>query len=205
MNGVLSISRAQRSQTSAFASAFDAKVPAVTLDDEALMDRYCAGDASAFDALFTRYALRLTRFVTPFVGPAQAPDVVQVAFMKLHENRARYRTGARFSTWMFTIAKNTALDALRKPSARRETLDGDAGVEAPAESGPQRRDPLADLRVQAAVRALPDDQRDVVLLHWFAEVSLEEAAHTLGISHQAARTRASRAYQSLRHSLGGLP
>jgi RNA polymerase sigma factor (sigma-70 family) len=181
-----------------------ARVLPVDPPDEALMDRYCAGDAAAFEQLFGRYATRLLRFVAPLVGSAQAPDVVQLSFLKLHENRARYRTGARFSTWIFTIARNTALDVRRRTSVRRECVEDGEGTIARADmSESQPPDSLAVARVQAAVEALPEEQRDVVLLHWFAELTLDDAAKTLGISHQAARARASRAYQSLRQVLGG--
>src|SRR5689334_19889754 len=91
-----------------------------TVSDETLMDRYCAGDARAFDELFKRFAPRLLRFTRPIVGPAQAPDVVQVTFLKLHESRSKYRTGAKVSSWLFTIARNTALDHVRSAPARRE-------------------------------------------------------------------------------------
>lgn len=179
------------------------RTDASSLTDEQLMDRYCAGDVAAFTELFRRYAPRVTRFVTPLVGPGQAPDVAQVAFLKVHESRDRFFTGARFSTWLFAIARNVAIDVLRRPARSRELANEPAVLEAPAEvSGPHRRDPLADARVRQAVAALPDEQREVVLLHWFAEVMMDDVAQILGISHDAARRRASRAYATLREQLG---
>src|SRR5436190_2231919 len=167
------------------------------VSDEELMDRYCAGDSRAFDELFKRYASRLLRFTRPIVGPAQAPDVVQITFLKLHESRSRYRTGARLSSWLFTIARNTALDHIRSATVRREK-----NVEADAAADDVRRDPLAVDRVRKAVAELPADQRDVVLLHWFADLGFDEIGEMLKASSVAVRARAHRAYEKLRGVLG---
>lgn len=178
---------------------------APTITDEQLMDRYCAGDVAAFTELFRRYAPRVIRFVTPLVGPAQAPDVAQVAFLKVHQSRDRFSAGARFSTWLFAIARNVAIDVLRRPASTREVGHETAVMDAPAEvSGVHRRDPLADVHVRQAVASLPEEQRDVVLLHWFAEMMMDDVARVLGITHEAARRRASRAYATLRERLGGM-
>jgi RNA polymerase sigma-70 factor (ECF subfamily) len=177
----------------------DAHAAGASPTDEELMDRYCAGDATAFTSLFRRYAARLARFVAPIVGAAQAPDVVQVAFLKLHEHRAKYQSGARFSSWIFTIARNTGLDHVRSAPRRREVHDD---VEVAAE--PIVRDPLRDARVRIAIDGLPAEQRDVVLLYWFGGLSLEEVGEVLGASHGAVRARAHRAYDKLRAVLGDL-
>lgn len=167
------------------------------VSDEALMDRYCAGDARAFEELFKRYAARLLRFTRPIVGAAQAPDVVQITFLKLHEARAKYRSGAKLSSWLFTIARNTALDHVRSAPARREVhVDADAPADA------RTRDTLAIDKVRKAVGELPEDQRDVVLLHWFADLGFDEVAQVLRASSVAVRARAHRAYEKLRVSLG---
>jgi RNA polymerase sigma-70 factor (ECF subfamily) len=99
------------SASTARAPSADANGAATT--DESLMDRYCAGDQAAFDALFRRYAGSLVRFLTDEVGPAQAAEVTQVVFMTMHEDRQRYRAGTTFASWLFAIARNTALDLNR--------------------------------------------------------------------------------------------
>lgn len=171
----------------------DAAVPS----DEQLMDRYCGGDARAFDELFRRFAPRLLRFARTFVGPAHAADVVQQAFLKLHENRHRYRAGARVSSWLFTIARNTALDHVRAAPQRREVRGDDMALDN-ARASPVGRDILATERVRRAVHELPAEQRDVVLLHWFADLGFEEIAVIVKASSVAVRTRAHRAYEKLR-------
>lgn len=168
--------------------------------DEELMDRYTAGDVAAFDALFRRFCPRLVRFLVPYVGAAQAQDVAQVTFVKVHENRHRYKAGAPVASWLFTIAKNTALDHLRSAPKRREV----GGVEADVPQDAVARDLWQDARVKAAVEGLPPDQREVVLLHWFGGLGLDEVARVVGASHGAVRVRAHRAYEKLREALKDL-
>lgn len=164
------------------------------------MDRYCAGDVAAFDALFVRYSRRLVRFLASMVGPAQASDLAQLTFLKVHENRHRYRAGGSLAAWLFTIARNSALDHLRSAPRRREVFGTD--VEPAAEA--PRRDRLRDDRVRAAIAALPDDQRNVVMLHWYGGLTFDEVGRVVGASGPAVRVRAHRAYGKLRAALGPL-
>lgn len=164
------------------------------------MDRYCAGDQAAFAALFARYQQRLVRFLTQMVGPTTAGDMAQITFLKLHENRHRYRAGANVAAWVFTIARNSALDHIRSAPRRREVtgLDVEEGAEGP------RRDLFRDERVRDAISGLPDDQRQVILLHWFGGLSFEEVAGVVGASSAAVRVRAHRGYEKLRTLLAAL-
>ena len=168
--------------------------------DELLMDRYCAGDVEAFDVLYQRYTGRIVRFLTNMVGKDQAMDIAQVTFIKIHDNRHRYRAGAPVAAWFFTIARNTALDYLRSAPKRREVfgLEVDPGKEGPS------RDLYRDAQVREAVQKLSKDQQDVVLLHWFGELTFEEVAKVVGASSAAVRVRAHRAYEKLRESLASL-
>ncbi len=171
--------------------------------DEALMDRYCAGDPAAFITLFRRYARRLVRFLTPYVGAAQAEDCAQQAMLKLHQSRHSFRVGSRVAPWLFTIARNVALDHLRSAPRRRERADGDEHASAVAVPA-READPRLNDAVRAALFALPVDQRDVVTLHWLGGLSFPEVGTVVGASHEAVRARATRAYEALRHHLGEL-
>lgn len=162
------------------------------------MDRYCAGDADAFDELFERYARRVVRFARGYVNDAAAEDIAQTTFVKLHESRHRFRAGARLAPWLFAIARHAALDVVRSAPRRREVAADDA-VEPAAPA--REPDPMLDARVRAAVRALPDEQREVVSLHWLGGVGFPEIARMTGVSHEAVRARATRAYATLRASL----
>lgn len=161
------------------------------------MDRYCAGDAAAFELLFERFQGRLVRFLSQMVGMAQAPDIVQVTFMKIHQNRHRYRAGHNLAAWVFTIARNTALDHLRSAPRRREKT----GIEVERGAPAPERDPHRDRRVRDAIEQLPDDQKQVILLHWFAGLTFEEVADVVGATGAAVRVRAHRAYKKLRVTL----
>jgi RNA polymerase sigma-70 factor (ECF subfamily) len=176
------------------------EAPDGDVTDEELMDRYCAGDQEAFDALFQRYTGRLVRFLTRMVGPAQAVDIAQVTFLKVHENRHRYRVGATFASWIFTIARNTALDHLRSAPKRREVY----GIETETAADTPSRDRLRDDQVRNAIGKLPDDQRQVILLHWYGGLTFEEVAKVVGASGAAVRVRAHRAYGKLRGNLANL-
>lgn len=164
------------------------------------MDRYCAGDRAAFEQLFERFSRRLVRFLTGMVGPTQAKDIAQITFLKVHENRHRYRVGASAASWIFTIARNSALDFLRSAPKRREVYGGDS--EPAAES--VARDRLRDELVKAAIAKLPDDQRQVILLHWYGGLTFEEVGLVVGATGAAVRVRAHRGYEKLRGSLGDL-
>lgn len=171
--------------------------PRTDISDEELMDNYCAGDSSAFAEIYQRYNGRLIGFLVKMVGYTQAHDVAQVTFMKVHKNRHKYRSNHKFASWIFTIARNTALDHLRSAPRRREKtgIEIDVGKEGPT------IDPAQDKRVRAAIEALPEDQKHVVLLHWFAELTFEEIGKIVGASGSAVRVRAHRAYKKLRVNL----
>jgi RNA polymerase sigma-70 factor (ECF subfamily) len=170
------------------------------LPDEVLMDRYCAGDTAAYEALFTRYTPRLVRFLTNMVGPAQAVDLAQITFMKIHQNRHRYRSGSSVPAWFFTIARNSALDYLRSAPKRREVY----GIEKEEADDRPSRDLLRDERVRAAIDKLPDSQKEVVLLHWYSGLTFEEVGRSVGATGAAVRVRAHRAYEKLRATLRSL-
>lgn len=188
---------------------------ATAASDEELMDRYCAGDTLAFSELFRRFAPRLLRFARTFVGVTHAQDVVQQTFLKVHENRHRYRAGAKVSSWLFTIARNTALDHVRAAPQRREvrvdvTADAEANANAndrqtaPAQAGAatSARDLFEVDRVRRALHELPVDLRDVVVLHWFGDLGFDEIAVIVKASSVAVRSRAHRGYEKLRAILG---
>lgn len=165
------------------------------------MDRYCAGDPAAFDALFERYHARLVRVLASMVGTAQAPDMVQITFMKVHQNRHRYRAGANVAAWLFTIARNTARDHLRSAPRRREVFK-DEPIDGPAES--RHRDMLQDERVREALLLLSKEQQEVIRLHWFGGLTFEEVSKIVDATPAAVRVRAHRGYKKLRTALQGL-
>src|SRR5215467_10802579 len=161
--------------------------------DEELMLAYTDGDESAFRELFRRYAPVLLRLCTRQVGrPADAQDLVQQTFLQLHRARRDFRADMRLRPWIMTIALNLARDLLRRRGRRPETQVDEATLPAVPASGGGDADGDADVarRVRLALSGLPREQREVIELHWFEQLSFAEIAGIVGASSGAVRVRA---------------
>ena len=169
--------------------------------DEALMASWCGGERRAFEALFNRYAGRLHGYFLRSVGAEEhARDLVQQTFLHLHRARADFRQGSPLRPWLYTIAANLKRQHFRTRSRKPEAAwdverHGEPAV-APGVSTPRQR------LVRRSLEALPDNQREVVTLHYYEGLSFTEIAAVLGISVSAAKVRAHRAYGRLRDILG---
>lgn len=180
-----------------------------TASDEELMSAYVAGDLAAFGELFARYGAALARVVrTHVAADDEVRDIVQQTFLQLHRARRDYRAGQPVRPWLFTIALNLCRDRWRVLARRREVgLDAAPEVAAPGTPADVLEAKRRAERLRTALGRLPDEQRWVVELHWFAGLPLSEVADSLDISLGAAKVRAHRAYQRLRdilESLGGV-
>ena len=172
-----------------------------------LMARYCDGDRAAFDALYAAVAPRLLGFVVQLVGErALAEDILQETLLKLHEARGFYVRGADPLPWMFTIARHTAFDELRRRKrARVRLVENDdrpppeprAGLSGAPELARANDDP-AGAEALAALDQLPDAQRQALLLTKVEGLSQAEAAARAGTTPGAIKLRAHRAYVALR-------
>lgn len=175
--------------------------------DEELMAAYAEGDQEAFRQLFARNAPLLTRVVRGHVSSdEECRDLVQQTFLQLHRARRDYRKGEALRPWLLTIAYNLCRDRWRSRGHHREVPLDEAPprIQAMATSTTasdllQERQQAARLR--AALAELPADQRQVIEMHWFAEVPLPEVASTLGVSLSAVKVRAHRGYERLRKNL----
>jgi RNA polymerase sigma factor (sigma-70 family) len=167
-----------------------------TQSDERLVDLVRAGSEPAFETIVERYRRALMRYVSGLLPPERAEDVVQQAFVKAYE--AMHRDGAelKLRPWLYRIAHNTALNALRDRGLRHDELDERYdGVERP-DQALERTQGLRDVLV--AVQALPERQRDAILLRELEGRSYEEIALALGVSGGAVRQLLNRARNSLR-------
>jgi RNA polymerase sigma factor (sigma-70 family) len=171
--------------------------------DEELMAAYVDGDQGAFRLLFARHAPLLTRVVRAQIrSDEEAHDLVQQVFLQLHRARRDYRKGDPLKPWLFTIAYNLCRDRWRATAHRREVPVAGAELEAGSTDAAdllqerQRSDLL-----RAALVDLPDDQRRVIEMHWFADLPLPEVAAALGVSLSAVKVRAHRGYERLRKNL----
>ena len=186
--------------------------PQVAKTDEEWMLRLQAGDDHAFDHLLGKYRAPVVHFVYRLVRePALAEELAQEAFLRVFRARRNYRPRAKFTTWLFRIATNVALNALRDGRMRRwgeTSIDAeDAGpqvaqLSAPGPTAEQRLLEAERARqIRAAVESLPEKQRLAVLLHKYQDLDYAEIAPILGCSESALKSLLFRAYEALRVKL----
>ena len=167
-----------------------------TQSDERLVDLVRAGSDPAFEAIVERYRRALLRYVSRLLSPERAEDVVQQAFVNAYEAIRRGTGELKLRPWLYRIAHNTALNALRDRGLRHSELDERFdGVERPDQAFERSQD-LRDLLV--AVQSLPERQRDAILLRELEGRSYEEIAVALGVTDGAVRQLLNRARNSLR-------
>lgn len=170
--------------------------------DDQLMEAFRAGDEQAFEALYDRHAGAVAAFVRRMTGNKHTvEDLVQTTFLAMVRARGRYEPGTNVRAWLFTIAANAARDLMRRNKVRG--VDPHAVPEREA-AEPVVSDPAAVRLVESALAALPETQREAVLLHKFQGFSFQEIARILGITESTAKVRAHRGYQRLRNDLAAL-
>lgn len=164
--------------------------------DERLIDLVRAGNDAAFEAIVARYRRPLLRHCARMLSAERAEDVIQQAFLRaLRAMRADERP-LDLRPWLYTIAHNAALNALRDRTVPSDTLEEEIdGVERP-EQAFEHREGLRE--VVAAVGALPERQRDALVLRELEGRSYEEIAVKLGVSDGAVRQLLNRARNTLR-------
>jgi RNA polymerase sigma factor (sigma-70 family) len=189
------------------------------LSDERLMLAYRAGDADAFTTLYRRYRGSLYRYLAQQCGnPAIAEELYQDIWIKVVNARADYEPLARFSTWIFRIARHRLIDHYRKhapqvlaqlaPNADDPDALDDliASLPAPGHETPHalhERQHTAQ-RINLALAALPPAQREVFLLAEEGGLTLEEIAAATDSGRETAKSRLRYALTKLRHSLQDL-
>jgi RNA polymerase sigma factor (sigma-70 family) len=174
-------------------------------DDEELVARARTGDLVAFERLVERYQARAVRLAWTLAG-GDAEDAVQEAFVKAYRSLDRFREGAAFRPWLFTIVANEARNR-RRSAGRRERLALRAGALASGDAGPARSPEdeavAADRRrrLATAMETLGDRDREVIACRWFAELSEAEMAVVLSCRPGTVKSRLSRALERLRAAL----
>lgn len=169
------------------------------------IDSLVAGDPAAFARLYDRLGGRLVAAAKLLTGSEhEAEDAVQDLFVALARGRARLGVVDDLEAYLFTALRHTVFRRRHQAAARQATLDQirqrtvmAAGPDGPAHSAP----PLPDDDLAAAVAALPQEQREVVLLKTDGGLSLSEIAATLGVSLNTAASRWRYALAKLRTAL----
>jgi len=185
--------------------------------DIRLMLRVCDDDAEAFAELVELYHHRLVTVMHHLVGNnEEAEDLAQEVFLRVYRGRKKYHPKAKFSTWLYTIANNLALNVMRsrqrKPTIPLNVRDSGPLGPRPAEQlvldradQPQQRMQKQELAaiVKQALDTLNERQRIAVVLNKFEDMNYAEIAEVMGLTTKAVKSLLSRARDNLRIALQG--
>lgn len=176
--------------------------------DEELVEAFRRGELSAFDGLVARWERKIRGAVHRILGnEEEARDVCQEAFLKAYRALDSFKSEARFSSWLYQIALNLCRDRLRRRRGR--TLVSLEELEAGGTSLATRRPDAQALleagdlarTVASAIALLPEEQREIVVLKEYQELTFAEIADVLGIPISTVKTRLYRGLGQLRVSL----
>ncbi len=179
--------------------------------DESLIGRYVRGDCAAFDMLYRRHEMRIWRYLERNVGNrATADELMQEVWFAVARDAPRFEPRARFTTWLFTVARNRMIDAqrARRPHLSLETLGYESGVVLQQLSTEPSVGPLAAALVRdqagalaTALAQLPQEQREAFLLQIEGDLSVEEVAAITHSSFETTKSRLRYARAKLRELL----
>jgi RNA polymerase sigma-70 factor (ECF subfamily) len=188
--------------------------------DVQLMLDVKAGDEQSFALLLHRYRTPLVNFLYRMVrNREQAEDLAQEVFIRVYRARADYVPSAKFTTWLFRIATNLALNSVRDTRHQRMEVSLDAPVTVDTEDGDERPLDVAEKNpnieehlvqeaqrdmIRHAIEKLPEKQRAAVLLHKYQELDYGEISKILECSESALKSLLFRAYETLRVELAPL-
>lgn len=167
--------------------------------DETLMQRYARGDATAFDELYRRHELKVWRFIQRSVGNrASADELMQEVWFSVARQAPRYVRTAKFTTWLFTLARHRVIDAhrMRRPHDSIDETRTHSPQLAEQLSTSPAENPASQLQAWqerealiGAVQRLPDEQREAFLLQAEGELSVAEIAKATGVNFETAKSR----------------
>ena len=173
------------------------------MEEKDLICRAARGDAEAFRQLVEAYQTPAYRLAARMCGPDSAEDVTQEAFLAAWRALPEFRGDCRFSTWLYRLVSNAAIDCLRREKKHRDTGDVD-DLELP-DGGPslQEQAERSDTRyaVRRALDRLSPEHRQVLLLRFMQELDYGEIARALNVSEGTVKSRINRAKSKLREVL----
>ncbi len=182
--------------------------------DAALMLRVKGGDVRAFEELVEKYKQPVTNVISRSLrDPTEAEDLAQNVFVQVFKSAHRYQATAKFSTWLFTIARNLCLNEIRRRS--RHPADSLDDSQSDSEAHPARQ--FEDIKtfspsdkvlhneleqkIQDALSGLPENQRTAILLCREEELSYEDISEVLGCSLSATKSLIHRGRETLKEKL----
>lgn len=182
--------------------------------DEEAMVRFKQGDAGAFDLILHRHSAGVLRFIMKMirVQNAQAEDLLQEVFLKVIEARKKYNSNRKFTTWLYTIARNHCIDHLRIEEHRRhvsldtpladEENDSPVILDIVRSVERNQEEKAIDKETQAllnmAVWGLREEYKEVFLLREIEGLSLQEIAEIAGVPLSTVKSRLRYAYRDIR-------
>jgi len=182
--------------------------------DAQVMLRVKAGDQSSFDYLVQKYRRPMISFMYRMArNTAAAEDLAQEVFLRVYRSRASYEASAKFTTWLYRIATNLAVNHARDTRHERPEVtvsldesneESGTTLELPdgnltAEQNLVRRERL--LAIRSKVEALPEQQRLAVIMHKYQQMDYKQIAEVLKKSESATKSLLFRAYETLREQL----
>jgi RNA polymerase sigma-70 factor (ECF subfamily) len=184
------------------------------LSDADIMLRVKSGDQSAFAFLVEKYRRPMVNFMYRMArNPAAAEDLAQEVFLRVYRSREGYEASAKFTTWLYRIATNLAMNHVR--DTRNERPEKTVSLDEPdqetgltmdvpdatlsAEQAILRQERLAAIRQR--VQALPERQRLAVLMHKYQQMGYKQIGEVLKLSESATKSLLFRAYEALREQL----
>jgi RNA polymerase sigma-70 factor (ECF subfamily) len=184
------------------------------LPDEELMLRYAAGEVASFEILLGRHETKILNFVYRSVGErSRAEEITQDVFLKVVRTAKKYTKSAKFTTWLYTIARNACIDESRRRSKRR-TLSLDAPMRSDESGGATFLDAVKDPKASGgtagiargefrerlldALEELPAEQREVFLLRHYEGMRFVDIARMFEISENTVKSRMRYALATLR-------
>ncbi len=176
---------------------------------------YQGGNEAAFEILYWRHQHGIFNFICHFIGESanHAEELLQDVFLKVVKSRKRYEPSAKFTTWLYQIARNGCIDHFRKMKHRKLTSlsqpiddDEDMSVETTiphSSPSPEKNAHMGELAgvLKKAIDSLPDEQREIFLMREDLNLSFAEIAETLKCPINTAKSRMRYALEHLRKSL----
>ncbi len=190
-----------------YAAAKDVRLTAMaaTDPDETLMIAYSNGDADAFAELYARHRSALYRFIRRQCASAVVDELFQDVWTRLIVARRRYQPSAKFSTYLYQVARNRLIDYFRASGRNLEDAPGDDPPEVPAAAGQQPENAVATRqqasRLLTLMDALPAPQREAFLLHEEAGLTLEQIGEVTGVARETVKSRLRYALANLREGM----
>ena len=182
--------------------------------DTDLMVQVQRGDAQSFSTLLSRNRTLVVQYLARVVqNQAIAEELAQDVFIRVYRSRHNYLPSAKFSTWLYRITTNIALNHFRDERKHQNNISLDIRETDFARRDIRDRSPLieatlvreeAAAQIRRAIRSLPAKQRAAVIMHKYEEMDYVQIAHVLGCTTPAVKALMFRAYETLRGRLSNL-